>query len=227
VRRPAASAGLRRSAPIRCGGLAESIESLRRTSIEVVDLPTLKLDPDPANPNRVPEKLMDALRRDVLKRGFVQPVLVRPNGDRYTIIDGEHRWRVLRSLESEVTPCVIDEGDDDAARMRMLTMNKLRGRFAPVKLANILADLAKELNEEELRERLGMDEEELEAALQLQGSEDAEARLARAIAREEATAPVVMRWRMGPRQAQEVEAAINRLAAEKGSRAEALIALLA
>jgi len=207
--------------------LAESIESLRRATLEVVDLPVDALEPDPANPNVVPPALLKALARDISENGFVQPVVVRPKGSKYVIEDGEHRWRVLRDAGSDTVPCVIDDGDESEGRMRLLTMNHLRGSFNAVRLARVLAYLAEHLDEAELQERLGMDEEQWEAALALKDvPEDLDEQLAAVLEAEEASAPEVLRWRFGPRQATTVERALEAKTAQGMTRAEALIAIL-
>lgn len=208
--------------------MSESIESLHsRPPLEVVELPIDSLDPDPANPNRVDVKLMEALRLDIAERGFVQPVLVRPaKGGRYTVIDGEHRWKVLKGLEAKTVPCVIDEADDDQARMRLLTMNRLRGRFNTQRLAGVLKQLASQTTPEELMTRLGMAEEEFDSSLKVADEGELGKRLAEALAREDAAAPEVLRFKLGPRQYREVEKAVEKITASGQSRGEALIALL-
>lgn len=208
--------------------MSESIESLKeRPPLEVVDLPTDKLDPDPMNPNRVGGKLMAALRRDIEERGFVQPVVVRPvKGGRYVIVDGEHRWRVLSEQGAKAVPCVIDDASEDEARMRMLALNRLRGSFNPVELARTLRDLAGQMSESELIERLGMDEEEFDTAIAELDEDELGEKLSALLAAEEAEAPQAMRFRVGPRQKREVERAVEALVAEGKTRAESLLAIL-
>ena len=208
--------------------MTESIESMARPPLEVVGLPTAKLEPDPDNPNRVSDAKMAALREDIEKRGFHQPVVVRPLGrGRWRIIDGEHRWRILTDLGWEETPCVVDDADEDEATMRLLTLNGLRGNPDPVKLARLLARLIDRYGEAELRKRLGMDEEEFTATLSLKDAgKDLDKRLADEARREELDAPEVMRWRMGPRQARSVEKALDAITAEGPGRAEALVTML-
>ena len=194
----------------------------------MVDIPTDDIDPDPANPNTVSGKLMDALRADIVERGFVQPVLVRPYKGRYRIIDGEHRWRVLKEAGAETVPCVVDDAGEDDARLRLLTMNRLRGEFAPVKLAKVLAKLAEQMDEQELADRLGMEEEEYESIRAVEeAGQDVDERLAAALMQEAQSAPEVLTWSFEPGIAEQVEKAIQaEIEAGRSTRAEALIALL-
>lgn len=177
--------------------------------LTVTDIRHDEIEPNPSNPNEMDASTMIALRDDIDKRGFVQPVLVRPIGqiageksmhvaecpmtkpdakDRYTcvcqhydddprltpeggvkyrIIDGEHRWRVLGELGAETVPCVVDETNATDAEVRMLTMNRLRGSFVPIKLAHMLADLASRTEPKDIQKRLGMDAKEMKNLLDL------------------------------------------------------------
>jgi ParB family chromosome partitioning protein len=208
--------------------MAESIDSMRRSSVEITDLPTTDIEPDPMNPNQVNEEMMAALRADILERGFVQPVLVRPHEGKWRIVDGEHRWRVLKEADADTVPCVIDDAGEDDARLRLLSMNRLRGEFVPVKLAGLLAKLASQMDEDELRQRLGMPEEEYAAALQIQNAgADVDERLAAAMVAEAAAAPEVLTWRLPVEVAEKVEQDLEaRIEAGADSRAAAMIGLL-
>jgi ParB family chromosome partitioning protein len=204
--------------------MAESIESMRRQRVEVVEIPTDRIEPDSVNPNEMADSLLEALTEDIREKGFVQPVLVRPSGDTYLIVDGEHRWRVLKDLGVETVPCVIDDRNEDDARLRMVSMNRLRGKFVPTKLAGVLADLSDEMGEEMLTEVLGMDDGEMTEVMAAPNpAEQVEEHPV-----EEAAQPVVLRWRMNPESAERVEAALEaRQVAGAATRADALIELLA
>jgi ParB/RepB/Spo0J family partition protein len=195
----------------------------------VVELPTGDLHPDPVNPNRLDERKMAALKRDIVEGGFFRPVVVRPRekGGGWTIIDGEHRWKILSELGEPKTPCIVDDPGDDDAHLRMLTLNMLHGQADPVRQANLMAKIAKDLDEDELRERLGMGEDEYADALAHKNvGGDLDEKMAKALEREDADAPDVLRWKLGPRQAQVVERALDDLTANGLSRADALIKIL-
>lgn len=147
--------------------------------IEIHDLPIDHIEPNPQNPNQMDDQTLDALRDDISRRGFIQPILVRaiePSSAnpkiRYRLVDGEHRWRVMGELGAETIPCVITEEDEADADVRMLTMNRLRGQMVPVRLAHLLADLSERVDPEELTKRLAMDATELKDLLDLAGAEE-------------------------------------------------------
>ena len=137
--------------------------------MEIVDVPWDSIEPNPENPNEMGEAEMKALRADIERRGFVQPVALRPlGGGRYMLIDGFHRWQILGELGMETVPSVIEEdADEDEGALRMVTMNFLRGNFVPIRLAHVVADLAERIPESELRERLAMDQSTLQNYLGL------------------------------------------------------------
>lgn len=205
----------------------DSIESLRRVSVEVVDLDIEQLEADPANPNELDAETRSALIRDIEENGFVQPLVVRPHQNRWLIIDGQHRWEALRELGHKTVPCVIDDADVDEARMRLLTLNRLRGSFDVAKLSDTLAELASEMDEDELRERLALNEDEYEAILAMEvpeEDEEAAERLSDALTE----MPEEFRWSMPLEEAAMVEEAIEMLTQnDERTRAGAIIYLLA
>lgn len=196
---------------------------MRRQGVEVVEIPTDRIEPDPTNPNEMTGSVLEALAEDIRTKGFVQPVVVRPSGDTYLIVDGEHRWRVLADLGIETVPCVIDDRPEDDARLRMVTMNRLRGKPAPEKYAGVLAGLSDEIGEEAVAEALAMEGDEMAEAMAPNPVEDIEDHAVEEVAAE----PVVLRWRMDPKAAESVEAALEaRQVAGAATRADALIELL-
>lgn len=144
--------------------------------LEIVDIPHGEIQPDPDNPNEMAAAQLNALRVEISQRGFVQPCLVRPipphSGNpevRYQLIDGEHRWRLLGELGAETVPCVVNDADEDDAKVRTITMNFLRGNPIPIKLSHLLADLSDRIPESELRSRLALDGSQLKNYLDLAG----------------------------------------------------------
>jgi ParB/RepB/Spo0J family partition protein len=165
-----------------------------------------------------------------IDRGFVQPVLVSPTDDgRYRMIDGEHRWRLVAEKGYETVPAVIERYEDsqegrDQARIRLLTMNRLRGQFVPIRLAYVLADLAQRIPEDELRKRLGMEAGELTDHLRLAAfSDDLGDRLREGIDREQRNAPTVLTFVVGSQKdASAIERVIAGEVGDKIDRGQAL-----
>lgn len=145
--------------------------------MEIVNIKHGSIEPDPDNPNQMDDATLDALLTEIEERGFVQPLLVRKvevssanPAIQYRIVDGEHRWRVLGQLGADTIPCVVDS-DEVNPKLRMLTMNQLRGTFVPIKMAHLLADLRTRIPEDEIRDRLAMSRKELREYLAAGGYE--------------------------------------------------------
>jgi len=56
-----------------------------------------EIDPNPVQPRRVfePERLQE-LADSIRANGIIQPIVVRPHGNRYQLVAGERRWRAAR-----------------------------------------------------------------------------------------------------------------------------------
>ena len=68
------------------------------------------LDPNPWNPNRMTPEMRKTLRLNLQREGFVNPLTVREVGNRFQIINGEHRWRIAQELGYQTVPCVVLPG---------------------------------------------------------------------------------------------------------------------
>ncbi len=77
---------------------------------------TLSLDqiePDPDQPRRHfdPDALAE-LSRSIAERGVIQPLVVRPHGNRFRLVAGERRWRASRQAGLTDVPVVVRELSD-------------------------------------------------------------------------------------------------------------------
>ncbi|MFT4149241.1 MAG: ParB/RepB/Spo0J family partition protein [Paracoccaceae bacterium] len=80
-----------------------------------VDLmvPVERISPNPDQPRRdfQPEALQD-LADSLRQKGIIQPLIVRPKGDRYEIVAGERRWRAAQLAQMHEVPVIVREFDD-------------------------------------------------------------------------------------------------------------------
>lgn len=102
-------------------------------------VPVGELQPNDWNPNRMDDQIYQKELNSIRRFGFVSPIIVRG----IEIIDGEHRWRAAMELGMVEVP-VWDVGDlsDGDAKQLTLTLNRLRGEDDPVRLRDLLRDLA-------------------------------------------------------------------------------------
>ena len=60
-------------------------------------IPIALIDPNPVQPRTVfqAERLQE-LADSIKANGIIQPLVVRPHGDRYQLVAGERRWRAAK-----------------------------------------------------------------------------------------------------------------------------------
>lgn len=70
------------------------------------------------------QEKLEALRRDIIERGVIQPLIVRSLGEhRYQIISGHNRRTAAKAAGYTVLPCIMRQLDDDEALLQMISTN--------------------------------------------------------------------------------------------------------
>jgi ParB family chromosome partitioning protein len=84
-----------------------------------------KIDP---NPHQARSELgnLQELTASIKEKGVLEPILVRPRGERYEIIAGERRYQACRSLKLTEVPCIEMDVDDREAMELSLIENLQR-----------------------------------------------------------------------------------------------------
>jgi ParB family chromosome partitioning protein len=115
------------------------LRSLPKTEIKT--LPISKLLSLRRNPQYLTERQTQALKLSIERDGFLVPVIVRPRGENYEILSGNHR--VLASKEAGLLklPCVLVRCSDAAAARIAVNMNTIHGEPSAELLAPFLAPL--------------------------------------------------------------------------------------
>jgi hypothetical protein len=122
------------------------------------------LDPNPWNPNKTKPRQQQAIAESLQTYSQILDIIVRPNGDRYQIIDGEHRYD---ELTDDVYVTVLHGLSDADAKKLTIIMNETRGEADKIELAQLLADLSNELDAEELLNALPYEQNELDELVKL------------------------------------------------------------
>jgi ssDNA-specific exonuclease RecJ len=122
------------------------------------------LDPNPWNPNKTKPRQQKAIAESLKTYSQIIDIIVRPNGDRYQIIDGEHRYD---ELTDDVYVTVLHGLSDADAKKLTIIMNETRGEADKIELAQLLADLANELSGEDLLNALPYEQNELDELVKL------------------------------------------------------------
>ena len=124
----------------------------------VREIPIGLIDPNRAQPRRKfdPESL-SALADSIKSSGILQPLLLAPQGSRYTIIAGERRWRAARLAGLSSVPAIVREWDEVKRREAALIENIQRENLNPMEEAAGIRSLMDEcgLTQDKAAERLG------------------------------------------------------------------------
>jgi ParB/RepB/Spo0J family partition protein len=103
---------------------------------------------------RKDSKGLEELREQIQRDGLREPLRVRPENDRFVIIDGNRRFSVLKELGYETVPCIIEDIDErNAAHQSYLLNSKdCRKNLNPIEVS---------LHIKEMRERFGYSVQDL------------------------------------------------------------------
>lgn len=88
----------------------------------LVELPT-------ANPNELPPRQREALKKSIQANGFLQPILVWKKGRKMVLCDGFHRAAVMQELGYETAPAMVIEGTEEQVRLLRISLNRVRGNL--------------------------------------------------------------------------------------------------
>ncbi|MCP4609437.1 MAG: ParB N-terminal domain-containing protein [Planctomycetes bacterium] len=89
-----------------------------------------KLVAHPDNPNRMSKAKFTKLLRNIERTGRYEPLVVRPcpqKPDYFQIINGHHRWRVLKELDYKTAEALVWDVNDQDTDMLLATLNRLGG----------------------------------------------------------------------------------------------------
>ena len=134
-------------------------ETARPEAVDAVRmLPIGLIDPNLEQPRRrFDEAALNDLAASIRSVGVLQPIIVSPNGERYTIIAGERRYRASRLAELNEIPAIVRDWDSQKRLEAALIENLQRDDLNPVEEAMGVRRLMDEagLTQEKVAERLG------------------------------------------------------------------------
>ncbi len=103
-----------------------------------------QLDANSWNPNRVHKPELRLLERSILATGWLQPILVNPDG---LVIDGFHRWRLsqdskaIRARWGGRVPVAVLDVDRPTAMLMTIRINRAKGTHVAVSMSAIVREL--------------------------------------------------------------------------------------
>lgn len=103
------------------------------------------------------EKKISQLAESIKEHGIIQPLVLKKDGEVYTIIAGERRWRAAKSIGlSEVPAVIVDATEKDLLEISLIE-NIQREDLNPIEEAKAYKRLLDDFNltQEELAKRVG------------------------------------------------------------------------
>ncbi|MGH9533243.1 MAG: ParB/RepB/Spo0J family partition protein [Terriglobales bacterium] len=126
----------------------------------VRQLPLSVIEPNPFQPRQQfrPEALAE-LAASIRAQGVMQPVLVRPQGQRFQLLAGERRFRAAQLAGLTAIPALIRALGDDHALEYALIENLQREDLNPLEQARAFQQLATRfaMTQEHIAQRTGKD----------------------------------------------------------------------
>jgi ParB family chromosome partitioning protein len=115
--------------------IPEDLEKEDSQRIEEID--TNLICPNPNQPRKIFEQeKLEELSESIKKYGVIQPIIVRKDGDFYTIIAGERRWRACKNADVKSIPCIVRDIENKNASEIALIENIQREDLNPIDEAN-------------------------------------------------------------------------------------------
>jgi ParB family transcriptional regulator, chromosome partitioning protein len=141
-------------------GLGRGLDALLKpSSADVRSLPLARLEPNRLQPRRdFDDEALGELAESIRRQGLVQPIVVTPAGEGYTIVAGERRWRAAQLAGLTEVPVVVREVADDRELLELaLVENLQRSDLNAIEEALAFQALAEEfgLAQEEIAKRVG------------------------------------------------------------------------
>lgn len=128
------------------------------------------IEPSPYQPRtRFREEALDELARSIQSSGIIQPLIVRPIGNRYQLIAGERRWRAAQRAGLKKVTSIVRQVPDELALEMTLVENIQREDLNAIEQARAFERLMDEFNatQEAVAERTGKDRATVANAIRL------------------------------------------------------------
>jgi ParB family transcriptional regulator, chromosome partitioning protein len=129
-----------------------------------------KISPSPFQPRRAFDEIkLQELAVSIRNQGIIQPLVVRPKGERFELIAGERRWRAATKAGLSTVPVVVRQASDRDALQLALIENLQREDLNPIEEAVGYRRLQDEFtwSQEEVAEKVGKSRPAVTNALRL------------------------------------------------------------
>lgn len=149
---------------------AHYVETLSASSGKPIGrmVPIDRVDPNPDQPRQVMGDLTE-LKASIVEKGIIEPLIVRPRGDRYGIIAGERRYQAAVQIGLTELPVVVRPADESESIELALIENLQRKNLTAFEEAEALQALVDRFTytHEQLAKRLGRSRTSITESLSL------------------------------------------------------------
>jgi ParB family chromosome partitioning protein len=152
------------------GSAAAAAPALTPTPAGPLQIDIDLIEPSPYQPRtRFREEALDELARSIQASGIIQPIVVRPVGNRYQLIAGERRWRAAQRAGLNKVSSIVRQVPDELALEMTLVENIQREDLNAMEAARAFERLMDEfqLTQESVAERTGKDRTTVANAIRL------------------------------------------------------------
>ena len=161
-RRKALGRGLGALLPARPVEVADKVstDTTPPSGDQVHQIPIDLVDPNPYQPRRTfRQESLEELARSIQVDGLIQPIVVSPKGDRYTLIVGERRCRAAKLAGKTEIAAIVQQVEPERILEVTLVENIQREDLNPIEVASALERMIQELqlSHEEVAARTGKD----------------------------------------------------------------------
>jgi len=119
-----------------------------------------KLQPNPNQPRKTfDQTALAELGQSIRETGILQPIVVVPDEDRFTIIVGERRWRAAQKIGLHTVPAIIRQMTEEQQMEAALVENLQREDLNPLEIASAYQKMTQDLHltQEQVATKVGKD----------------------------------------------------------------------
>jgi ParB-like chromosome segregation protein Spo0J len=147
---------------------------MKKIEFPVLDVKLVDIDllvANDYNPNSVAPPEMKLLKLSIEEDGYTQPIVTYFDGEKYTIVDGFHRYRCAKEyFKIPQVPVVVINKNIDERMASTIRHNRARGTHAIKGMSDIVLSLTSGgWKDSEIAKHLGMDAEEVLRLKQITG----------------------------------------------------------
>jgi len=138
------------------------------------EIAVAQVEPNPYQPRKeFAEEALADLVESIRAEGLLQPIVVRPVGDRFQLIAGERRWRAFQKLAIKTIPARVMTSSDASSASLALIENLQRADLNPIEEAHGYASLIRDfdLTQDAAAQRVGKGRATVANSLRLLGLE--------------------------------------------------------